>query len=136
MKSLLFTHFRQKLIDRTKQQTIRLLMCPGYMISESILLKFKWENGEIEDLFIVIVTELFPVQIKNIDEEIAVKDGFESRDECIHGLATINGGIYKRTNTFKPNFLERWGFVTRWNDTKIIKDKARTLDDYCNVRGL
>lgn len=116
MKSILFTHFREKLLDRTKQQTIRMLMLPGYIISEMLLLRFKHENNTIEELFIVLITELFPLQIKNIDHEIAVRDGFESVEECIWGLASINGGIYKKTNTMKPHFTERWAFVTRWID--------------------
>lgn len=131
MKSLPFTHFREKLIDRTKQQTVRMWAIPGYMISDEILLRFKHSKTNIEPLFTVIVTELFPLQIKQIDEEIAIRDGFNSLKECIWGLASINGGIYKRANQLKPGFLEHWAFITRWRDIdEKVKPKPKNLDDF------
>ena len=126
MKSLPFTHFYEKLMDRSKQQTIRMLMCPTYIITEWLLLRFKFSEKNIRDLFVVIVTELFPIQIKQIDEEIARRDGFDSVEECVWGLASINGGIYIKTKRLKKNFRERWSFVTRWKDLP----KKATLEAY------
>lgn len=126
MKTILFTHFYEKLMNRTKQQTIRLLMIPTYIITEYMGLRFRFEDKTEKFLFVVYVTELFPLQIKQIDEEIAVKDGFDCVEDCIHGLATIHSGIYRKTNSLKPNFKERWAFVTRWEDLP----KEKTLEAY------
>jgi hypothetical protein len=112
LKSILFTHFREKLLDRTKQQTTRIIYIPRYHVQELVMLRFKESEIRIDDLFVVKITEIFPIQMKAATLDIAERDGFDSVREYQEGLAEINH------RKFNDAFLEDWGFVTRWKDAK------------------
>jgi len=105
MKSILFTHFKKKLLDGTKQQTYRCIFIPTYEIGEIVKIIFK-EDGMKKFLFYAEITDLYPKQIKNIDLKEAQADGFNSIEEFREGIMEIN----KRTS------LNRWGFIIRWKD--------------------
>jgi len=121
MKSILFTQFREKLEDRTKQQTTRLIYIPRYHVQELVMLRFKESEFCIDDLFIVGITELFPLQMKFATLDIAERDGFDSVTKYQEGLAEIN---HRKCN---KAFLEEWGFITRWKDAKQPK---HTLEEF------
>jgi len=123
LKSILFTHLRDKLEDRTKQQTTRIIYIPRYHVRELVLLRFKESETRIDDLFVVNITEIFPIQIKSATLDIALRDGFDSVREYQERLAEINH------RKFNSSFLEDWGFVTRWKDAKQPKQK---LEDFLN----
>lgn len=121
MKSILFTHLRDKLEDGTKQQTTRIIYIPRYHIAELVMLKFKESEIRIDDLFVVCITTIFPIQMKSATLDIALRDGFDSVREYQEGLAEINH------RKFNSSFLEDWGFVTRWKNAKQPKQK---LEDF------
>jgi hypothetical protein len=127
LKSILFTHFKEKLLDRTKQQTTRLIVIPRYHVKEDVKLRFKYDDGSEEDLFVVRISTVFPIQMKAATEEIAVLDGFKSIPEYWEALMEINHR--KKVN----DFLEDWGFITRWEDidqTPYLPNFGNTLDNY------
>jgi len=81
------------------------------------MLRFKESETRIDDLFVVDITEIFPIQMKSVNLDIALRDGFDSIKEYHEGLAEIN------QRKFNSSFLEDWGFVTRWKDVKQPKQK-------------
>jgi hypothetical protein len=85
------------------------------------MLKFKESEIRIDDLFVVCITAIFPIQMKSATLDIALRDGFDSVREYQEGLAEINH------RKFNSSFLEDWGFVTRWKDVKQPKQK---LEDF------
>jgi len=110
-------------MDGTKQQTIRIIYIPRYHLGELVMLKFKESETRIDDLFIVEVTALFPIQMRFIDLDIALRDGFDSVKECQEGLAEVNH------RKFDESFLEDWGFVTRWKNIKQSKQRLEEFFD-------
>ena len=65
MKSILFTHFKDKLIDKSKQRTFRALFIPTYVVNEIVKIDFK-ENGKRETLYTARILSIYPIQIKQI----------------------------------------------------------------------
>lgn len=86
MKSINFTLLKDKLLTGEKTQTIRCIYIPFYKENEKVLLKFKGDP-----ILEAKITDYYPKKLKEITEEEAVRDGFESKEECIKGLKEING---------------------------------------------
>ena len=85
MKSLNFTHKRDKIWNGEKTQTIRTLFFPTFEENEIVLLKFKKKP-----LFEVQITEIYIKKIKDLTKEEAKRDGFNSKEELIKALLEIN----------------------------------------------
>jgi len=107
MKSLNFTLFKEKLLDESKTQTIRAIFIPRFLEGEIISIKF-----EKEHLFHAKVLEVFPRQLRYINWEIAVRDGFGYADlpilECQKKLMEINKGLK----------LDNWVFIIRFEKVR------------------
>ena len=124
-KSLLFRYLREKLVAGAKQVTLRWLFCPNLIEGAVVDQKFcpadknkAKENTEV--LGKIDIVKIRPIQGKDIDDELAVLDGFENKDECIRAQMKINN--------FKDYywFMERWGFAIYF---KPHKDKGQTTLD-------
>jgi len=120
MKSINFTvesHF-PLLINGKKDQTIRMLFVPDFIVNDKvkIVARRRKPNKEKIDqiLFIALVTEIFPVQMKEITLEIARRDGFNTIIECKKKLALLNSKDMVRFDLL-------WGFVIRF---KKITDRS------------
>jgi hypothetical protein len=93
-----------------KRQTIRLLFIPDYARGEQINLIARDSSVKPRhdiSCFTGAVTEVFPIQLKDITPEIAKMDGFTCVGECQNKLAELNGVKIGRIDL-------RWGFVIRW----------------------
>ena len=116
MKSINFTiesHF-PLLINGKKDQTIRMLFIPDYFVNDKVKIvarkKIPGSKNLDRVLFIALVTEIFPIQMKEITLEIARRDGFETINECKEKLAILNSKDMER-------FDLMWGFVIRFKKT-------------------
>lgn len=124
MKSILFTHFRNKLLSDEKTQTTRAIMIPRYKAnSEEVYIDFKHENGLRERLYIAKVLEYYPKKIKDYTLKEAKADGFNSVKEYQKGIMEIN-------NIEDMNF---WTFIIPFersseNILKIVKDPNNILN--------
>lgn len=105
MKSILFTHFKDKLLDRSKQQTFRCIFIPTYEIGEVVDIKFK-ENNVKTSLFEAKITNIYPKKIRDVTLREAQADGFNSIEDFRKGIMEIN----------KIKSLDRWGFLIKWTD--------------------
>ena len=118
MKSLLFRYKREELLARTKRRTIRWLMCPNFIINDVLVavycsIKEKCTPENKESLYFIKITEIRPIQGKDIDDKLAKEDGFRNKEECIVGQMEING-IKDR-----DRFMERWGFTYAWEEIEL-----------------
>lgn len=118
MKSILFTHLKDKLLDETKDQTYRVLFIPTYEIGEIVEIKFKtiFEVICYETLYLAEIKDVYPKQIKDVSLEEAKRDGFESVEEFQRLVMKIN----------RVKSKNRWGFIIRF---KKIKDILEWLSD-------
>lgn len=118
MKSILFTHLKDKLLDGSKTQTYRVLFIPTYEIEEIVAIKFKtiFEVVCRETLYLAEIKDIYPKQIKDLTIEEAKRDGFKSIDEFQKLVMKIN----------KVKSKNRWGFIIRF---KRIKDVLEWLSD-------
>ncbi|MFX0132110.1 MAG: hypothetical protein ACFFDN_00560 [Candidatus Hodarchaeota archaeon] len=129
MKSILFTHFRDKLLSDEKTQTTRAIMCPRYEENiEEVYIDFKHKNELRERLFIAKVLEIYPKRIRNYTLEEARADGFNSIKEYQKGIMEIN-------NIKNMNF---WTFIipferTSGNILKIVKDPNNILNQKLTI---
>ena len=113
MKSILFTCFKDKLLDGTKFQTFRCLFIPTYEIGDIVKIMFK-ENNIKELLFHAEIVYLYPQKIRNLTNMEAKADGFENDEEFKKKIMELNN--IKSVN--------RWGFVIGF---KKIKDMLEWL---------
>lgn len=116
MKSILFTHMKDKLLDGSKHQTFRCTFVPTYEIRETISIEFRTIKDDIyrEMLYLAEIKDIYPKQIKNLTLEEAIRDGFSSVEEFQKKIMKIN-------NVKSKN---RWGFIIRF---KRIKDVLEWL---------
>lgn len=110
-KSILFTLFKDKLLDGSKTQTYRVNFIPIYEIVEIVKIDFK-EGLNRETLFLAEIIELYPKQIKDLTLEEAIRDGFTSIGEFQKGIMRIN----------KVKSKNRWGFITRFKKCATVLD--------------
>jgi uncharacterized protein YqfB (UPF0267 family) len=118
MKSLKFNYpgIYDKIRSGEKTITIRALYIPTYAIGDTIKLielrgewkgKFKEKKqGRWDE---VKVIQLYPIQLKHINTEIANKEGFKTAKESKEFLV----------NTYNIKNRERWLFVTGWNPPEV-----------------
>ncbi len=105
MKSINFTVLIDKVRSGEKDQTFRTTYIPDLVPSEKVMLKWKKSEKIRENIKIVEITEVFPIRLKDITDEIAKRDGFDSPEAMRKGLEQIN----------KKKFRDQdWGFVIRW----------------------
>ncbi len=112
MKSLAFSvPFCWPLVVRLqKLQTIRLLFIPNYAHGEEIRIIARDSSVKPRhdiECYIGGVKEVFPLQLKDITQEIAQLDGFKTVEECQAKLAELNGVKEGQENG-------HWGFIIRW----------------------
>lgn len=98
-KSLNFSVLKDKLADKSKTQTYRTTFIPKFKIGEKIALTFKKEF-----LYFVIITEVYPVRLRFINEEEAKRDGFNSILEMQKKIMELNNN----------DDWDQWGFIIRW----------------------
>ncbi|MEX2718683.1 MAG: hypothetical protein Q6370_020485, partial [Candidatus Sigynarchaeota archaeon] len=123
MKSLAFSvPFCWPLLARLqKKQTIRLLFIPDYAPGEHLHIIARDAGVKPKrdlKLYIGQLTELFPIQLKDITPDIATRDGFSSVGDCQDKLAELNGVKAGRVDL-------RWGFVIRWEP--VTKPSPETI---------
>lgn len=116
MKSIAFTLLRDKLVQKQKKQTYRLLFIPNFYPGEiiKIVFKHKGENGKTkkrEELYQAKITEIYPKQLKDITLEEAQRDGFNSIRELQKGVMKLNN----------IKDLHHWGFIIRWTPLCTIQ---------------
>ncbi|HEC92904.1 MAG TPA: hypothetical protein ENI51_07950 [Candidatus Atribacteria bacterium] len=105
MKSLNFSLLKEKLLNNEKNQTIRCKFIPQFKIGEIIKITYQKEF-----LFYAIITHIYPKQLKDINNDEAKRDGFESKIECIKAL--------KKLNNIKD--LDHWCFIIRFKRIKAL----------------
>jgi hypothetical protein len=108
-KSIVFTVLKEKLLNRTKNQTIRTNYIPRNKIGEKTAIAWKNKQKEKEFLYFVKITEIFPIQIKDITLEIAQRDGFDNINICKAVLMDLNNCG-----------LNQWAFVIRWKEMNDV----------------
>lgn len=116
MKSINFTvdEIIPQILDGRKDQTIRMLFIPDYITGEKV--KIIWRKkinknvNHDKPLFVALITDIFPIQMKSITIEIAKRDGFSTVEECKQKLAELNSKDTRR-------FDQMWGFVIRFKKT-------------------
>lgn len=101
MKSIVFTHFKEKLLSGRKYRTFRCIFIPTYKIGEIVKIDFK-ENGIRETLFMAEIVEIYPKRILDVTIYEAILDGFNNRDTFVKEIMKIN----------KIKSPHRWGFFT------------------------
>jgi len=101
MKSIIFTHFKEKLLNESKKRTFRCLFIPTYDIKEIVNITWK-EDGIREVLYIAKIINIYPKQIKDVTDFEAILDGFINKYEFRKGLMEIN----------HIRNINRWGFFT------------------------
>ncbi|MHA1795891.1 MAG: hypothetical protein ACTSUK_07255 [Promethearchaeota archaeon] len=112
MKSLKFTHFYEKLINREKMQTYRLLFVPPYRILSNIKIDFEfkkelgWKKDKRVTLYVGKITKIYPKRLCDATEEEARRDGFQSKNAFVKGLMKMHG----------LKFAEIWGFFICWKE--------------------
>ena len=99
MKSISFTHFKEKLLDGSKRRTFRCIFVPTCHVKEVVNIDWK-EDEKRETLFQAKIKDIYPRQIENVDEEEAKLDGFKNLYEFKRKIMEIN--------RIKDPF--RWGF--------------------------
>jgi len=104
MKSILFSMFRDKLLDGSKTQTYRLLFIPTYDIGEIIKTDFRDTKNKRETLFLAKIKDIYPKQIKDLTLEEAVRDCFENAEDFQTGIMELH----------KIENVNRWGFIIRF----------------------
>jgi len=113
---------KEKLLDGTKTQTYRVLFIPTYEIREIVKIDYK-ENSSRETLFLAIIKEIYPKQIRDLTLEEANLDGFDSIKNFQEGIMKIN----------KIKSMNRWGFVIRFKKCATVLDyltnKQTKLED-------
>lgn len=125
LKSILFTHFRDKLLSGEKTQTTRAIMVPRYEEnSEEVFLDFKYLDTLLrERLFIARILEIYPKRVKDYTLAEAKADGFKTVKAYREGIMTINNLPSKNIWTFIIPF-ER----TSENILEIVKDPNNILN--------
>lgn len=103
MKSIVFTLFKDKLLDGTKTQTYRLFFIPTYIITETVKIDFK-ETNTRETLFLAKIIDIYPKKIKDLTLLEAKRDGFSSIKEFQEKIMKIN----------RIKNINRWGFITQF----------------------
>jgi hypothetical protein len=122
MKSINFTveEIIPFLIDGRKDQTIRMLFIPDYITGDKVKIvwrkKIDKNTNRDKILFIASITDIFPIQMKDITIEIAKRDGFKSIDDCKQKLADLNSKDSKKID-------QMWGFVIRFKKTNETIDQ-------------
>jgi len=117
MKSLNFTvpGSFDMILDGRKTLTIRGLYIPTYRTGERIrLLDIKRKDGEkiiLREAF-ATVADVFPVQLKDITDDVARKEGFNDAKESKQWL--------RETYNLKDN-KNQWLFVTVFKDVSNSK---------------
>jgi hypothetical protein len=120
-KSLNFTLLREKLEEREKHQTYRMLYVPRYEIGEIIMLTFGHkENDKKEFLYLAKITDMYPKQIKDLTSNEALQDGFESVEEFQTKVMELNG--IKSKN--------QWGFIIRFEEVIIKPNPQKTINEF------
>ena len=109
MKSILFTHFKEKLLSREKQRTFRVLFIQKYIVGDTVKIDFK-EGEKRETLYLAKIKEIYPKQLGNVGEKEAKLDGFDSIEAFRKGIMEINN----------IKNLEHWGFFTVFSKIKNI----------------
>jgi len=133
MPSIGFTHFKEKLLNGAKRQTIRKLRKRPIKVGDTLYIYWKLRTKECEKLEEAICQETFFINIQFIEdwygkpiwrvdevevpptlacwtltddavEEIAHRDGFENPLEMMHALAKMHGDL-KGIRTFQ---VIRW----------------------------
>lgn len=118
-KAISFTLLKEKLLDRSKQQTMRMLFMPTYIEKEIVAIIFKDKiTKEKEFLFLVEITEIYPKKLRDITLQEAQLDGFTSIPECQECLMELN-----------HRKLDHFVFLTRWKDIKP-KQPRNTLENF------
>ena len=107
MKSINFSVLKEKLLDRSKTQTIRCTYLPKYKIGEVIQIKFNKEP-----IFEAKIIDLYPKQLKDLTLEEANRDGFDSVQALWDVLEELNG----------IKDLDLWCFVIRFKPQPSITD--------------
>lgn len=105
-----------------KKQTIRMLYVPDHTRGDEFRLIARDSmvdpRHDIE-CYIGGITEVFPIQLKDITLEIAQLDGFKTVDECKAKLAELN-------HVKGPRVDLHWGFVIRWEP--VTMPTQETID--------
>jgi hypothetical protein len=104
-KSINFSYLKQKLLNGSKDQTIRTNNIPYYEPYECVVIKFKQEP-----LFLTQITDYFPKQLKDITLEEAKRDGFKTVEQCQNLLMEINN----------INSLVHYCFLIQWDKAKRV----------------
>lgn len=125
MKSILFTHFRDKLLSGEKTQTTRAIMIPKYEENkEEVYLDYKYLDTLLrERLYIARILEIYPKRIKDYTLAEAKADGFTSVKEYQMGIMEIN----------KLDNINFWTFIIPFERTSeimctIVKDPNNVLN--------
>ena len=118
-KAISFTLLKEKLLDRSKQQTMRMLFLPSYLEEEIVALVFKNKiTKEKEFLLLVEITEIYAKKLRDVTLQEAQRDGFTSIEECQECLMELNN-----------RKLDHFVFLTRWKDIKP-KHTRNTLEHF------
>ena len=119
MKSILFTHFFNRLMNQSKQRTFRVKFCPTYIVDEIVKIDFIDRNiNKRETLYQARIVAIYPKQIKSVDHYEAQLDGFRSVKHFRKGIMEIN----------QIKSIERWGFFTLFAKCKTIFDFAQAKE--------
>lgn len=116
MKSILFTHFKEKLLNKQKQRTYRVIFIPNYVVGDIVKIDFRGGENKIrETLYTALIKEIYPKQFGNVGETEAKLDGFDSIEAFRKGIIEINS----------IKNLEHWGFFTVFNKIKDITEYGK-----------
>jgi uncharacterized protein YqfB (UPF0267 family) len=124
MKSIKFNYpgIYDKIKSGQKTLTIRALYIPTYKIGDTIKLielLGEWQKGKFKAKKQgrwdeVKVIQLYPIQLKHINTELANREGFKTAKESKEFLV----------KTYNIQSRERWLFVTGWNPPQRIERRS------------
>jgi len=113
MRIVSFSVFREKLLSGEKRQTIRRPRKVPFRKGELVQVVWKSRSKNRELLFIAKITDIRDLVFDEIDEKIAIDDGFES-------LNVLQEWFKKKYPTISPN-----------DEFKIIKfEKIKGIDSF------
>jgi len=122
MRSLNFRHSDfDKIINGKKRNTIRGLYVPTFVEGDSVLFKEILKNKEVGRTLIARISYVRPIRVKDINDSIAIYEGFKNKEESISFLK----------GTYNLKSLKRWVFVIWWDKISELKRQTK-LREFTN----
>jgi hypothetical protein len=93
LKSITFSVLKDKLVSQEKRQTIRTNYLPKYVEGETVAIAWRNKDKTKSLLYLARISQIRFMKIKTIPTQIAIQDGFDSRQALFTALKQLNGSL-------------------------------------------